>query len=191
MHIPKRAPTLDEAVGLTQQPQQDKFFPLESKLLSTESCKYVKSPLTSSDDIDNDWGITRQSVQSLRQREVVDRRHLSVRTPFVTWHSESRVQKVSTKGSLKDYATVEKEIQVVLHPPSWFSIFGLSRGVKLSAESVFGWKYSLQPFRAVPADSLVFEFCRDGNLDGLRSLLKRGLASPWDRNPDGRTPLWV
>ncbi|PMD64603.1 uncharacterized protein K444DRAFT_625850 [Hyaloscypha bicolor E] len=47
------------------------------------------------------------------------------------------------------------------------------------------------PFRAVDENALIFEFCRGGNLDGVRSLFKRNEGSPWDRDPKGQTPLFV
>lgn len=36
-------------------------------------------------------------------------------------------------------------------------------------------------------DALIFEFCSLGNLEGLKSLLRRGDASPLDCDPEGWT----
>jgi len=57
--------------------------------------------------------------------------------------------------------------------------------------SIVGWKHSLEVFRAAPETAPIFDFCRDGNLEVVRTLLKNGHASPWDRDPEGRTPLFV
>ena len=78
-----------------------------------------------------------------------------------------------------------------LYPPKVLSIFGMSYGVDIAAICTAGWKYSLQIFRAVPENAPIFEFCRDGNLAAVRTLLSTGHASPWDRDPEGRTPLFV
>jgi len=78
-----------------------------------------------------------------------------------------------------------------LYPPKILSIFGVSYGVDVAAICTAGWKYSLQIFRAVPENALIFEFCREGNLAAVRTLLSTGNASPWDRDPEGRTPLYV
>lgn len=59
------------------------------------------------------------------------------------------------------------------------------------SKSIRGWKNTLRAFRAVPAEALIFEFCTKGNVEGVRTLLARGDASVWDRDPDGMTPLHV
>lgn len=61
----------------------------------------------------------------------------------------------------------------------------------VTARSTIGWQYTLQPFRAVPENALIFGLCRTGNSDGVKLLLERGEASPLDRDPMGRTPVWV
>ncbi|KAF2500369.1 hypothetical protein BU16DRAFT_556839 [Lophium mytilinum] len=44
-------------------------------------------------------------------------------------------------------------------------------------------------FHAVPDNALIFEFCKQGNLMAVNSLLVNGQASPWDTNSKGWTPL--
>lgn len=77
------------------------------------------------------------------------------------------------------------------YPPRLLNKFGVSYGMQITARSTAGWQYSLSIFRAVPENAPIFEFCRDGNLSAVRTLLATGNASPWDRDPTGRTPLWV
>ncbi|CAG8960172.1 hypothetical protein HYFRA_00010651 [Hymenoscyphus fraxineus] len=58
-------------------------------------------------------------------------------------------------------------------------------------KSVQGWKNNIKTFRAVPDNSLIFEFCKSGNIAGVRSLLSRGEGSPLDTNSLGWTPLHI
>ncbi len=86
----------------------------------------------------------------------------------------------------------EFETKCVLHPAWWLVKLGLSTGIRATiSRSIMGWDYQLRPFQAVPDDSLIFEFCRAGNIDGVRALFERGQASPWDTNFNGITPLHV
>jgi len=41
----------------------------------------------------------------------------------------------------------------------------------------------------MPDDSLIFEFCRQGNLSAVRQLISQGQGSIWDVNSWGETPL--
>lgn len=86
---------------------------------------------------------------------------------------------------------VQSESQVIVYPSKWLAKIGMVYGFKFSALASRGWQYSFQPFRAVPESALIFQFCREGNLSGVRTLLSRRDASPYDRDPLGRTPLWV
>jgi hypothetical protein len=84
-----------------------------------------------------------------------------------------------------------QEFRSVLYPSRGGRFLGFSHGVLVTARLTVGWKYMIEPFRAVSEDSLIFEFCKSGNVDAVRLLLQRGEASPLDRDPKGRTPLWV
>jgi hypothetical protein len=91
-----------------------------------------------------------------------------------------------------DSANSEIETHFTFYPASWLMWWGLKYGVHvvLSREGA-SWKNTLQTFQAVPDDSLVFEFCEQGNLMAVNSLLRSGRASPWDTNSKGWTPLHV
>ncbi len=86
---------------------------------------------------------------------------------------------------------MEVEMRSVLYPSRCGQFLGVSHGVLIIARSTVGWKYIVEPFRAVSENALIFDLCRMGNLEGVRLLLARGEASPLDRDPMGRTPLWV
>ena len=86
----------------------------------------------------------------------------------------------------------EFETSFTLHPAQWLLRCGVNLGVRVAvARSIQGWKQKLETYRAVPDDSLIFAYCRDGNLDGARSLFSNGGASVHDTRSDGWTPLHV
>ena len=79
------------------------------------------------------------------------------------------------------------------HPAWWLIKLGFNYGLRLGLDSSYycRWKSTVEIARAVPDDALLFEFCRKGNLDGVRSLLSRGEASVRDVDSHGRTALFV
>lgn len=89
------------------------------------------------------------------------------------------------------HETLEKDITIIFYPKATGRLLGITRGMLISAKATSGWQYTIQPFRAVEETALIFEFCREGNLDGVRSLFKRNEASPLDRDEKGQTPLLV
>lgn len=116
-----------------------------------------------------------------------------MRTPVLTVRSRTLTQTLQTKNLYSEgcYTALEKQGTYVIYPSSLAKFFGISYGVQLASAATSGWKFSLQPFRAVPEDALIFDLCRDGNILAVQRMLSKGLASPWDRDPHGRTPLWV
>jgi hypothetical protein len=96
-------------------------------------------------------------------------------------YGELRCQEIRTTHS-----------KAVLHPPQWLQQCGLNRGLfmRLSLSS-WGLDSSLKSYRAVPDDAPVFGFCREGNIKAVQVLFDRGLASPWDTDSRGFTPLFV
>lgn len=86
----------------------------------------------------------------------------------------------------------ESEFRFSMHPAQWLVRLGLRYGLRMAlTRSSTEWKHTLQSFRPVPDDSLIFEFCKRGNIDGIRHLLSRKEASIWDTNSKGYTPLHV
>ncbi|TGO24656.1 hypothetical protein BPAE_0098g00220 [Botrytis paeoniae] len=142
------------------------------------------------DKLPSEYADIPRAVIESRKRSVYGSKGRKVTSPFSNiWTVSRRVQEqiVHSSGT-RD--SVEAESQLILYPSKWLTKFGMAYGVKLSVLASRGWQYSFQPFRAVPESALIFEFCRRGNLDGIRTLLSRGDASPYDRDPSGRTPLW-
>jgi hypothetical protein len=54
-----------------------------------------------------------------------------------------------------------------------------------------GWKFALEPIRAVEDDAIIFTFCQHNNLEGVRELFSRGEASVLDVDSKGWRPLHV
>ena len=54
-----------------------------------------------------------------------------------------------------------------------------------------GWDQSFRSYRMVSYDAKVFDYCMDGDVAGLQKLFASGQASPFETDPDGRTPLHV
>jgi hypothetical protein len=127
----------------------------------------------------------------LRTRNCQSSRRFNLNTAIFTVVSHSRTSLVRTLRSSEVHETSEAENTIIIYPKATGRFFGITRGMLLSAQATSGWQYSIQPFRAVEESALVFEFCREGNLEGLKSLFRRGEASPWDRDPKGQTPLLV
>jgi len=85
----------------------------------------------------------------------------------------------------------QKRVTTVILRPSKYLInlgFRYETSVNLSW-SLTGW--NLQATRIIPSDSDIFKFCKQGNLEGVRFLLDRGLASTRDVDENGSSPLHV
>ncbi|TGO77295.1 hypothetical protein BELL_0114g00110 [Botrytis elliptica] len=131
-----------------------------------------------------------QVARCSRKRSVYGNKGRKVASPFSNIWNVSQGVREQIFHSLGTRENLEAESQLIVYPSKWLAKIGINYGVKLSVLASRGWQYSFQPFRAVPENALIFDFCRKGNLDGIRTLLSRGDASPYDRDPLGRTPLW-
>lgn len=98
---------------------------------------------------------------------------------------------VETRSSLDDEHEYESSFAVC--PAAWLVSLGFKHGLHLSLvkSSIRGWKQTLSTSCHVPDDALIFEFCKEGNVSGVRSLLVRGEASARDIDSQGQTPLFV
>lgn len=84
------------------------------------------------------------------------------------------------------------QIRLVIRPALWLARFGIKYGFQATIyQSPGHWKHNLNTFRAVSDDSLIFDYCKRGNIESVRHLLSKGEASTWDTNSKGRTPLHV
>lgn len=112
------------------------------------------------------------------------------KTPFGT--IDLTTHKSPQRSNASDGDNSEYERTFEFHPSLWFLASGIRIGLRtaLSSTALGGGMY-WKTFRAVPKDALIFEFCEQGNIDGVRLLFQRGEASVWDMDPLGRMPLHV
>lgn len=87
----------------------------------------------------------------------------------------------------------EHETSYTIYPATWLVRMGVHYGLRLKflSSSTQGWQTTLKAFCPVPDDAVIFEFCRQGNLPAVRSLLSAGHASVRDTDSRGYTPLHV
>lgn len=87
----------------------------------------------------------------------------------------------------------ESKTLYVIYPAPWLIRLGFQYGLHLGllSSSTDGWKNTLKTFCPVPDDALIFEFCRQGNVSAVQTLLSEGRASVRDTDSWGLTPLHV
>ena len=133
-----------------------------------------------------------------RRKQTLARNHAVVECGFGTVYIQSRTccsqlkeTDVETRSFLDD--EYEHESSFTVFPAAWLVRLGFKYGLHLSLvkSSIRGWKQTLSTSCHVPDDALVFEFCKQGNVAGVRSLLLRGDASVRDVDSQGQTPLFV
>lgn len=83
------------------------------------------------------------------------------------------------------------ETKFIFIPSAWLWRVFMTFGFEISVRRGSEWKNTFRTFRTVPDNAHIFEFCRNGNISAVRTLLKRGEASPWDTDSKGWTPLHV
>ncbi|KXX77094.1 putative ankyrin repeat protein L93 [Madurella mycetomatis] len=98
--------------------------------------------------------------------------------------------KVSEDASIVS-GRLEVITSVIFYPCSWLQRFGLQYGTEASLQwsPTAGWMFNISAIRAIPEDSLIFDMCRQGSIDGVKVLLARKEASLKDTSPKGWTPL--
>ena len=78
-------------------------------------------------------------------------------------------------------------------PSQWLRRMGFTQAMDLRFASLgyTGWKINIRMPQLRPDSSQVFEYCKTGDIDGIRSLFFRGLASVIDVDSRGCTPLHI
>ena len=96
-------------------------------------------------------------------------------------------------GDLIPHGEKKHKTSITIYPAQWLIRLGVQCGFHLDifSSSTQGWQNSLNTFCPVPDDALIFEFCQQGNVPAVRSLLSGGHASVRDTNSRGYTPLHV
>ena len=87
----------------------------------------------------------------------------------------------------------EHESNLRILPAQWLLKLGLNYAYNISTydSSTRPWQFSITPINLVPDDALIFEFCKEGNLELVRDLFSRNLASVRDVDSGGYTALHV
>ena len=103
------------------------------------------------------------------------------------------IVKSSNEETPEEEQQYENRTSYLLTPAPWLRNIGLNRTlyVKLAQSTSAGWQTTFKVYNEIKFDSLIFVLCQKGDVSAVRSLLIKGDASVWDRDPDGCTPLWV
>ena len=96
-------------------------------------------------------------------------------------------------GSNASAGNLEIITSFIFYPALWLTKISFKYGMEanLQYSSTKGWKFNVMAVRAVPENSLIFELCRQGNVQAVQLMLTRGDASVKDISPKGWTPLHV
>jgi hypothetical protein len=107
-------------------------------------------------------------------------------------------ERTRTTTATSSVAPLEKEEDTItfkMTPAPWLVRLGVRTQIRFYASnSTTGFTNSISTFRIIPSDSLVFELCKEGNVEMVRRLFDRkdaSAASPWDMNEKGQTLLDV
>ena len=92
-----------------------------------------------------------------------------------------------------DEQLYEHNVTFRIEPSWWLLKMGFNHGLRVAVSQATNWSLNitLNPFRLVPDDALIFDLCDTGDIDGVRRLLIQGEASARDTDSFGRTPLFV
>ncbi|KAF4167420.1 hypothetical protein CNMCM6936_005036 [Aspergillus lentulus] len=105
---------------------------------------------------------------------------LSVKSQTVTLKPGNR----KSDTAQTEYRSEKKTF--TLRSTGWWS----SRIIELQAiRQASQWTFNLRPWQVVSPDSMLFDFCREGDLRNVQRLFSKGLASPFDVTPEGDTAL--
>ena len=87
----------------------------------------------------------------------------------------------------------EQESSFRILPAQWLLKLGFNYAYSFTTHdsSTQGWQWGIKPINLVPYDAPILEFCKQGNLEKVRDLFSRNLASVRDVNSSGYTPLHV
>ena len=110
--------------------------------------------------------------------------------------SSKNIETSRQTGGLKPYREqdqYESQTSYTIYPAPWLIRLGIHYGLHLGflSSPTQGWKTQLRTFCPVPDNALIFEFCRQGDVPAVRTLLSRGHASVRDTDSLGHTPLHV
>lgn len=124
-------------------------------------------------------------------RPTKSRRETNFQLPLGLIHATSCEFRSQGEEDFNIPYAVKKSHDCVVYPNYLARLLGFSQAFRIAANFTTSWQYTIQPFRAVSPDSLIFDLCRQGDAIGVKILLRRGDASFLDCDPSGMTPLRV
>lgn len=77
---------------------------------------------------------------------------------------------------------------IIFQPPKWLVELGLRYEINVCLHGTMG---SFETYRIVAWGAPILQYCREGNIEGVRELLSTGQASVWDIDEHGNTTLHV
>ena len=84
---------------------------------------------------------------------------------------------------------VKRSITILYVFPAWFLARAVA--VALSCFSASGPELNIRIINIVPSTSRIFSHASDGDVDGLKNVLRQGIGSPMDMGSEGEIPLLV
>ena len=87
----------------------------------------------------------------------------------------------------------ERESSFRILPAQWLLKLGFNYAYNISTQdsSTQGWQWCIKPINLVPDDAPIFEFCEQGDIEKVRDLFSRKVASVRDIDSGGWTALHV
>lgn len=129
----------------------------------------------------------------LWKRITINQRYKKFETRLFQVYIRSKLICLRTNKTLGNFDLddrYETEISFRIHPNLWFFKTAFSVSYVRSTYSRLT-NLQFQIYNSRPGGALIFEFCSSGNVDGVKSLITRKDASPFDIDSDGWTPLHV
>ncbi|KAJ8061764.1 hypothetical protein OCU04_009561 [Sclerotinia nivalis] len=106
-------------------------------------------------------------------------------TPFGTIH-------LRTITLFFAHDTCKVRITIPLHPSRFLQLCGVRFGLKIVLSKSPGTiEHALRPYTAIPDNAIIFKLFWERRTDAINNLLEKRLASPWDTNSYGETPLMI
>ena len=126
----------------------------------------------------------------LMKHETISIRDQDLINHFLTIQKRTKQRRTTKHFPSSTKSTEEEHFDYVLYPANILRRFGFAYGLLMQMNST-SWQFTLQPFNVIKETSPIFEFCRNGNVKAIQTLIGLREASVRDRDPYGRTPLWV
>ena len=130
----------------------------------------------------------RLEMLALQQAASQDRGYIVTRTTisFSLIPLALTIEKATINGENSGDEALSREPTRIVRLPSWF----LQQQYALQLRcATAGWLFSRPVHRIVPYDCSLFQACRIGDIDSIRTLLSTREASPFDRTAYGATAL--